>query len=442
MASDAIRAVSPAARTPHHQHWGLHAGALGRPLRGALWLPVGLGVASCVVGAEAWRLFVGDGVEADFVGAAAFAFMLFQYHLLAKRPQPGRTASERLLEPIIELRAIVEPGMETEPATVLEVVANTVEVASELFRYREVVDIMGRQVDGAVGETERAVLDILQRLDTIESDVKNFLLSLSSAERSASEIAREGGGEVLAMRRAVQELRALVLARTSQIQSDREIHARFATETESFGNALVSITAIARQTKMVSLNATIEAARAGQAGLGFAIVAKEVGKLADQSAEAAAAVRSGLDRLREISRERLSDAAKTEGEAALLEAAETQAEAAERGFTRLEEHGRLTLVEAHTSGAALANSLVQVIGTFQFQDAIRQRLEQVGDSLNRLGLHAGGLAEALTREGEVSSVETHLLEPMNEEYVMESQRDVHEGAGHAVGDVLPAIELF
>ena len=386
---------------------------------------------------------MGDGVEADFVGAAAFAFMLFQYHLLAKRPQPGRTASERLLEPIIELRPIVEPGMETEPATVLEVVANTVEVASELFRYREVVDIMGRQVDGAVGETERAVLDILQRLDTIESDVKNFLLSLSSAERSASEIAREGGGEVLAMRRGrAGTPRSRPRPARRRSSPTAKYTPRFATETESFGNALVSITAIARQTKMVSLNATIEAARAGQAGLGFAIVAKEVGKLADQSAEAAAAVRSGLDRLREISRERLSDAAKTEGEAALLEAAETQAEAAERGFTRLEEHGRLTLVEAHTSGAALANSLVQVIGTFQFQDAIRQRLEQVGDSLNRLGLHAGGLAEALTREGEVSSVETHLLEPMNEEYVMESQRDVHEGAGHAVGDVLPAIELF
>ena len=61
-------------------------------------------------------------------------------------------------------------------------------------------------------------------------------------------------------------------------------------QTNQIGNISVLVSDLANQTNMLALNASVEAVRAGDKGKGFAIVAAEIRKLADESKKSAQAI--------------------------------------------------------------------------------------------------------------------------------------------------------
>jgi methyl-accepting chemotaxis protein len=398
-------------------------GTVGRLARGLV-----LGAIAGLTCSQLVRFIAGDGFGADVAALLAMGATVLSLG-------PGETAAP-------PATSAAKPMMvAAEPQTWAPVDQTPVaEVANELDRYREVSDILRRQVQGAVEESEVSALGAIQRLGALDEQVRALLVSLAEAEARAHETTADSARDIAAMRQAVHELRDQIRNRTAQISTDRAIYGRISEETHGFANAIAAIAQIAAQTRLLALNATIEAARAGDAGKGFAVVASEVRSLAGEAARVSVTVGEGITRLRELMRQRLSDALETHAEDTLLETTEQQAAAAEAGFARLADAARDTLATARSAGDEIARSTLAAMSATQVQDIARQRLEQVNDGLERVGLHAAWLAEALREQRAVEQVEEVLLRPMEAAYVMQAQRVAHTGQSGTAEE--SSIELF
>ena len=142
------------------------------------------------------------------------------------------------------------------------------------------------EMSAGMEETSASLAEINDEIVEISSEVENINSRAENGKASSDQIMVKA--EMVYQNAIKEQVQAKRLAEEMSLNVNDKIKKSKAVETISALTA--NIISITNQTNLLSLNASIEAARAGEAGRGFAVVAEEIGKLAANSAEAAAQI--------------------------------------------------------------------------------------------------------------------------------------------------------
>lgn len=144
-----------------------------------------------------------------------------------------------------------------------------------------------QEMSAAMEETTSSLNQITEAIDEIYLSVERIAGNADAGKVSSQEMesraseANDAAAE--GEKKANIETEKMAASLNEKIAKSKSVE-----QIEVLTSNIIEIT---EQTNLLALNASIEAARAGEAGRGFAVVADEIGKLAGNSADAAAKIR-------------------------------------------------------------------------------------------------------------------------------------------------------
>jgi methyl-accepting chemotaxis protein WspA len=153
----------------------------------------------------------------------------------------------------------------------IQVTASTTEITAS-----------AKQLEPTVTEQAAATREVSATSSQISATSRDLLRTMSDAGEAALEAAAQAEGGQSKLNEMETAMRELVKA-TGSISSRLEI---ISDRANKISTVVTTINKISDQTALLSLNAAIEAEKAGEFGKGFSVVAREISRLADQTAVA------------------------------------------------------------------------------------------------------------------------------------------------------------
>lgn len=289
--------------------------------------------------------------------------------------------------------------------------------------------VLGSQLQEAIMQTETAVLGVIERMATIHHQTCSQVERIGSSSEKSTELIAVTQDHIHKNQQVIEALNAFSDSQADHLTDNLIRIEKLSEGMEQMRPMVEDISAIADRTKLLALNAKIEAARAGVSGRGFAVVAEEVRNLSDQTHTLA---REIADRITDVAGQALTE---TENARQKMASNEDSEKFKKMAGNMSAVEGRFKAAAAHLEeiikGVDGANRVIVeevsiVLGEIQFQDILRQRLEQVNTGLEFQSGFAKDVQLWLEGRGEppTKGLDAHLDE-LKEKYVMQEQRTTH-----------------
>jgi len=321
------------------------------------------------------------------------------------------------------------------------------QTVADLPQYGEV---LGSQLSEAIGQTETALLSVVERLVHVHEKASYQVDQIGSSSEKSNELIAVTQDQIRKNSQVIQALNAFSTSQTDQLKDNLVRIQHLSDEMEQMRPLVDDIAEIADRTNLLALNAAIEAARAGEAGRGFAVVADEVRRLSSQTNKAAQEIAKRITAVAgqaQVETENARNLIESDADAIKFKILAGNLSEIENRFKLASVHLEGIIRSIDESNRAIVEEVSTVLGEIQFQDVLRQRIEHVSNGLEYLQDLAGDTALWLGGTAEMPSrgLREHLDE-LNKKYVMQEQRATHDAVlGRAVSASAGAgqkIELF
>lgn len=237
------------------------------------WLQIlAIGVVAIVVGMAffAWR--GARMMSARLKVAAQVASRVASGDLTARVPRTEHSdETGQLLSAIGTMTDNLRDLVSKAKQTSIEMLSSATEFAAA-SRQQEVV------AEGFGSSTQQIALNARQ-ISTTANDLSMTAESVNLVATQTAELAEEGRSGLKTLDDTMERLSRTAGAMATRLATIRE-------EAAEITSVITTISKVADQTNLLSINAAIEAEKAGEQGLGFLVLAREIRRLADQTAVA------------------------------------------------------------------------------------------------------------------------------------------------------------
>ncbi len=182
----------------------------------------------------------------------------------------------------------------------------------------ERVSDTGKRVSASSIHVGTIVEDMEEKIESIHETIQKEDREIASCNEQMEDLSKDikaVSGQIMEMLSEIEQSEKMIASGIDavNVMTEQSGQTKSATDdveeqVNQLGNKIEEIArfvekiqSIAEETNLLSLNASIEAARAGENGKGFSVVAEEIRKLADSSAETAQTIQSVISDVRSYS---------------------------------------------------------------------------------------------------------------------------------------------